>query len=306
MRLALVGILALPLAAAAAGQPPITPPQAPPDPAAASASTSTPGTDSIRAQERPAPAAPLPPPGEMARCKALIDAGLVAAARTRLEPIVADHPGWARATALLALTYYKEGRFEVAAPLFAKALADDPEEIAARPYYGWSLYSLGRLDEAEAMFRSLVERKPDYTPAHYALGVIHLDRDETDAARKSFETTVRLAAAQADREMEGRAHARLGELFTRLDDLPAARRELERAVDLFPADDDALFKLSRILQRLGDDEGAAAARQRYEAARARGPAGGGPRPADPTFHAHPSAPAAGGRSNPAPGEGPRR
>lgn len=213
--------------------------------------------------------APLPPPGEMARAKRLIDAGLYEAARARLEPIVEQHPGWARATALLALTYYKESRFAQAEPLFARALEADPREIAIRPFYGWTLYSLGKLDAAEEMFRSLLGPMPDNAPAHYALGVIHRDRDEVDAARQRFETTVRLAAEQDDPPMEGRAHARLGDLYVRLDDLETAKRELERAVELFPDEVEALFKLSRVLQRLGDPDGAAAARQRFEEAKAR-------------------------------------
>ncbi|MCI0344167.1 MAG: tetratricopeptide repeat protein, partial [Chloroflexi bacterium] len=226
----------------------------------------------------PAPAAdigsrpaPLPPPGEMARCKALIDAGQYAAARARLEPIVELHPGWARASLLLGLTYYKENRFEAAVPLFAQALEADPEEIAIRPFYGWSLYSLGDLDGAEQVFESLLEAKPDYTAAHYGLGVIHLDRDEVEPARTRFATTVRLAAGQADPAMEGRARARLGELALRLDDLATARRELELAVELSPDDADALFKLSRVLQRLGEDGAAAQARQRFEEMKARPP-----------------------------------
>ncbi|MDH3404737.1 MAG: tetratricopeptide repeat protein [Acidobacteriota bacterium] len=230
-------------------------------------------SDETRSAETPSPPAPLPPPGEMARCKELIDAGLNGAARARLAPIVEAHPGWARATALLALTYYKESRFEVAATLFARALAADPQEIAARPPYGWSLYSLGRLDEAEEMFESLLAVKPDYTAAHYALGLIDLDRDEIDGARRHLATTLELAVAQDDPPMAGRARARLGDLYLRLDDLPAARRELELALELVPDEGDALFTLSRVLQRLGDEEGAADARRRFEAAKA-GPAPG--------------------------------
>lgn len=224
---------------------------------------------SLPAAGQSSPRAPLPPPGEMARCKKLIDAGQYATARARLQPIVDQHPGWARATSLLALTYYKENRFELAKPLFAKALAADPQEIAVRPLYGWSLYSLGELGEAETMFESLLVQRPDYAPAHYALGMIHLDRDQVDSARQRFETTVRLAAQQADPTMEGRAHARLGDLYVRLDDLAAAKKELETAVGLFPEEVEAHFKLSRVLQRMGDEDGADAARQKFDEAKAR-------------------------------------
>jgi len=224
--------------------------------------------ESVSAAEAPVPA-PLPPPGEMARCKQLIDSGLYIAARARLEPIVEQHPGWARATSLLALTYYRENRFEPAKVLFAKALEADPDEIAVRPLYGWTLYSLGELDEARATFEELLESKPDYTAAHYALGMIHLDSDEIVAARQLFETIVTLASEQEDAAMEGRAHGRLGELYVRVDDLPSAKRELELAIVLFPDDHEALFRLSRVLQRLGDDEGAEVARNKYREAKER-------------------------------------
>jgi Tfp pilus assembly protein PilF len=214
----------------------------------------------------------------MARCKELIDAGLNGAARARLQPIVEQHPKWARATALLALTYYKESRFEAAAPLFARALEVDPEEIAARPPYGWSLYSLGRLDEAQEMFASLLEAKPDYTAAHYALGLIHLDRDQIEEAQQRFATTIELATAQDDPPMTGRAHARRGDLYLRLGDLATAKLELELALELIPDEHDALFTLSRVLQRLGDETGAADARRRFEEAKAKSTPGSARRP----------------------------
>ncbi len=210
----------------------------------------------------------MPPPGEMARCKQLIDAGLYGGARARLQPIVEQHPKWARAALLLGLTYYRESRFETANRYFAQALEAEPEEIAVRPLYGWSLYSLGQLDEAEKMFESLLVRRPDYTAAHYGLGLISLDRDQTDAARERFGRIMELAAKQNDPSMAGRAHGRLGDLYLRLGDLDAAKRELELAVELAPGDHDALFTLSRVLQRLGDDEGADDARRRFEEVKA--------------------------------------
>lgn len=213
----------------------------------------------------------MPPPGEMARCKQLIDAGLYGGARARLQPIVEQHPKWARAALLLGLTYYRESRFEAANRFFVQALNADPEEIAVRPLYGWSLYSLGELDEAEKMFESLLERRPEYTAAHYGLGLIYLDRDQTDAARKRFEAIVKLASKQQDPPMKGRAHGRLGDLYLRLDDLTSAKRELELSIELFPDDFNALFTLSRVLQRVGDEEGAGEARRRFEEVKATRP-----------------------------------
>ena len=237
--------------------------------APAARAQSPPTADPAPPAKPAAPRSPLPPPGEMARCKALIDAGHYEAARERLRPIVEQHPGWARATGLLALTYYKQHRFAAARPLFARALSADPEEVAIRPFYGWTLYSLGEPGAAEEEFRVLLGRMPEYTVAHYALGLIHLDRDEVDAARERFAATLRLAAEQGDVVMAGRAHARLGDLAVRLGDLAAAKRELELAIALHPDEHDALFTLSRVLQRLGDEEGAAEARRRFDEVAAR-------------------------------------
>ncbi|MGB0135383.1 FG-GAP-like repeat-containing protein, partial [Dokdonella sp.] len=171
----------------------------PPDTAAASPA-STPNS------------APTPPPGELARSKALIDAGQPAAARARLLPLVAAHPRWARATALLALTYFKENRFEVAAPLFARALATDPEEIAVLPPYGWTLQALGRHDEAKAIFERLVARLPDYPSGHAGLAQVALDQNDIAAARHHFEAAARLATAQGDPELAEQANKKLKSL----------------------------------------------------------------------------------------------
>jgi len=243
-------LLFLPLDGLAASQQPSARPEAPP-------------------AAVPTPRPPLPPPGEMARCKQLIDASQYAAARARLEPIVADHPGWARAALLLGLSYYRQSRFEVAKPLFEQALAADSQETAVRPLYASTLYALGELDAAETAWNALLLQEPDYAPAHYALGLIDLDRDAIEPGRRHFQTVVDLARRQSDEALEGRGHARLGDLHVRLGELEEARYELEIAIRLFPDEHDAHFKLSRVLERLGDAEGASRARQQFEEAKAR-------------------------------------
>ncbi len=216
-----------------------------------------------------APRAPLPPPGTMAACKKLIDRGLFGGARARLQPILEQHPNWARARLLMGLTYYRESRFEAANEHFAKALEANPGELAVRPFYGWSLYSLGELDAAEQMFESILKPKPDYTAAHYALGMIDLDRDEVEAARAHFDTTIRLGKQQQDEIIQGRGHGRIGDLLLRLGELEGAKEALTRAIELFPDDHNAHFTLSRVLQRLGDEAGAEAARETFEALKAK-------------------------------------
>jgi tetratricopeptide (TPR) repeat protein len=153
--------------------------------------------------------APLPPPGEMARLKAEIEAGDLAGARQRLIPIVAQHPGWGRATLLLATTYFRERRFELALPLFARAVELDPDELFGRLALGWCHFYLGELAEAELALQAFLARSPKHAEGHYALGLLDLERNEIAAARRSLERSAALAAASGDKLVEERARARL-------------------------------------------------------------------------------------------------
>ena len=53
-------------------------------------------------------------------------------------------------------------------------------------------------------------------------------------------------------------------------ELARAREELERAVAIVPDSAEIQFQLSRVLERLGDHEGARSARERSEALKAPG------------------------------------
>ncbi len=211
----------------------------------------------------------MPPAGEMARCYSLIQANRYVEARQRLEPIVADHPAWPRANLLLAVTYHKEGRYEVARPMFERVLALDPELHSTLPFYGWCLYYLGEAEEPRKQFEKYLKLKPEYPDAHYAIGLIELDRDNVAAARERFEKTIHQAKIEKQERVEGKAHAMLGDVFIRLGELERAKQELELAVKLRPDAYEAYFMLSRVLQRLGDAEGAARAREMHRTIRER-------------------------------------
>ncbi|MBP9144345.1 MAG: VCBS repeat-containing protein [Thermoanaerobaculia bacterium] len=169
----------------------------------------------VAAGSVPRAGAPLPPPGEMARLKAAIEAGDTAGARRRLLPLVEQHPEWGRATLLLATTYFRERRFELARPLFARAIELDPEEPFGRLALGWCHFYLGELAAAEAAMRAFLELAPEHAEGHYALGLVELERNEVAAARRSLERSAALAAESGDRVVEERARARLGDLDRR-------------------------------------------------------------------------------------------
>jgi len=212
--------------------------------------------------------APLPPPGEMARIKELIERGELAAARGSLEPIVRVHPRWGRATLLLALVDFRENRFESARVRFERAAELDPDEVSGRLFLGWTLFYLGELEGAERSLRSFLAAHGEHAEARLALARVLLERGDDGAARPELDRAISLALAAGDGVVEGRARAELAGLLARADELAPARAELERAVALVPDSAEIQFQLSRLLERSGDGEGARRARERSEALRA--------------------------------------
>ncbi|MCH7700158.1 MAG: tetratricopeptide repeat protein [Planctomycetes bacterium] len=216
-----------------------------------------------------APRGPMPPPGFLPQCLELINHERYVEARMRLSPVVADHPGWARAQLYLGITYLKENRDGEARPYFERALQLDPQQDATRIHYGWCLYSLGDIDAARNMFESYPQQKAGFAEASFALGLIDFDADDLESATVRLDTSIARAQLLKDTRMEAKARARLADVFLRTDDLQDARTQLERSLKLNSDNYEVWFKLSRVLERLGDTDGAEQARRKHEEIRER-------------------------------------
>jgi len=202
-------------------------------------------------------------------CLQLIEQRRYDEARRMLEPVVADHPGWPRAQFYLALTYHKQNRYAEARGLYERTLQLDPGYHTAKPFYGWCLYYLGELTRSRELFKSFLAERPGYPDAIFALGLIDFDDDDIDSARVRFTEAARLAAERGDRSTEAKSLARLADVHVRTGDLEKAREKLQRSVELNPDNYETYFKLSRVLQRLGDDAGAERARLKHVEVRKR-------------------------------------
>jgi len=205
----------------------------------------------------------------MRMCLRLIEQRRYAEARRMLEPVVADHPGWARAHFYLALTYHKENRYGEARRLYERTLELDPAYHTAKPFYGWCLYYLGELARSRELFESFLAEQPGYPDAIFALGLIDFDDDVIESARANFTEAARLAGERGDRSTEAKSRARLADVHVRTGDLAEARQQLQRSVELNPDNYETYFKLSRVLQRLGDAAGAEQARLKHVEVRKR-------------------------------------
>ncbi len=94
------------------------------------------------------------------------------------------------------------------------------EAMAARkpadpfPRYALALEyrSLGRVEEALALLRSLAAPPLEYVPAYLHLGMLLVDREDTEAAREVLIQGVQVAGRQGDRRAEAEMQALLDQI----------------------------------------------------------------------------------------------
>ena len=69
-----------------------------------------------------------------------------------------------------AVTAHHQGKLEEAEPLYRTLLETDPTNLDANNNMGVLLYTLGRFDESVIYYKKAIELKPDYAEAHNNLG----------------------------------------------------------------------------------------------------------------------------------------
>jgi len=145
-----------------------------------------------------------------------------------------------------------------AAAHFQRALSIYPEYLAARNDLGAQYLKLGRLDEAESLFRAVLDKDPKNFNAKFNLGLVRIERkDYLDAINQLNE------AIAID---SGRPIARLwlGVSFLELADFASAERELTRALITGPTECVAAhYHLARIYLAQKDFEKAAKSVRSY-------------------------------------------
>ncbi len=201
--------------------------------------------------------APIPLGPELQAAAGLIGRQQTDSARARLQPFIEAHPDDGQAAFLLGLTYHREKRYALARPWFESAAAPAPDYHPTYHFHGWCLYYLGDMQGARAAFDRHLAFLPGEGDSHFALGLIALDDDRLDDARQRFSRAIELQQNHPRRAREvSKAHARLADVHIRRDELEAARDELRFATALWPQHYTAFYKLSRVLNRLGENKAA--------------------------------------------------
>ena len=192
------------------------------------------------------------------------------------------HPG--QGWFILGLSYHRQRLYESARGNFAKAVALEPDYVTTYFFYGFTLFNLGRLDEAAKAFETYLARGPEDAEAVFGLGLVALEQDRVDDAERSFLRAIAVAQRREVgpllspglREDLSRYEARQADVHLRRGDLAKAQADLERSVDLWPEHFEPWHKLALVLRRLGDETGADRAQARADEAFRRRTAPGQP------------------------------
>jgi tetratricopeptide (TPR) repeat protein len=126
----------------------------------------------------------------------------------------------------LALVYL--GRREEALAEFDAAIRSDPRMAQAYFGKGATLAGMGRYDAAAQSLARAVQLKPDYFEASAKLGQCRMELKQYAAAVRAFQDALRARPDHA------RTHNDLGIALAMSNNLPAARDQFRRALDLDP------------------------------------------------------------------------
>lgn len=232
-----------------------------------------------KAVESPAPSSSGGPhalPAALEEAGRLCAMGRFDEARAMAEAYASEHPEDGRAAFTIGLTYHLAGNHGPAVAPFERAVTLDPAFLPARRYLGECLFMLGDLDGARAQYEALREAAPEDPEGAYRVGLVDLEEARLDEAEARLREAIglfdRLARTDprqfaARRATVARCHARLADVYFARDEYEAARGELIAATTIEPRNISAFFTLSQVYRRLGRDDLADRALERYEEAK---------------------------------------
>lgn len=140
-----------------------------------------------------------------------------------------------------ALAHQRRGKLAEAEALYRQVLEKEPEAVAAWINHGVTLQGLGHLAEALASFDQAVTRMPTNASAWHNRALVLLELNQHAGALESFEKVLVLSPRHAD-AWRGRAHALLTLGFSK-----EALKSLDRALELAPSHPETMFRRAAIL-----------------------------------------------------------
>ena len=139
------------------------------------------------------------------------------------------HPKAALIYLLTAQSYLDLGKPEKALPLYRKALAESPGELAILVGWGQAYSDLGDTDRAIELWKQALRLNRHRSDAYCLLGMAYLSRGDLTVAATNLEASLNTASEQPSDSQHQMASYGLG-LLRALDDLAVARKYLDEAV----------------------------------------------------------------------------
>lgn len=140
-----------------------------------------------QAQSTTAPVQTAPPSPALAEAERKLEHGLNQEAIDMLLPLAAANPPEKGANRELGIAYYRSSKLVEAEKAFAKAMAEDPNDIESVQMRGLTLYRLGRPGDAIPFLERVRQWTPDANAdANYVLGLCYMNAQRYDDAVKAF------------------------------------------------------------------------------------------------------------------------
>src|SRR5690242_4776083 len=179
------------------------------------------------------------------------------------------HPGDEEAPYMLGRIYYQQGRFDYALGQFQRALKIDPQSYKAYDNMGLCYQALGDSEMATRYFLTaikMVEKDhPDYDWAYANLANLLLEKGETQQAFAA-------ASKAADRNPLSALNFYIGgKALCKLEKTELCVNWLERSVSLDPNYPDPLYLLRSEERRVGQEQKAKQALEKFRAVKAKAP-----------------------------------
>jgi len=153
----------------------------------------------------------------------------------------------------------RERRFKEAEDLLDDYIAENPDDFQVLQTKALRLFSRGESDDAEYLYRRLLELEPNFVLAYGQLGYITMLQTRFAEAEEYFTSYRFIANDQAN------PHDSLGELYTIQGRYHEAETAFETAIEIKPNFWPPYFGLIRVRQLMNDFRGAEEAIDRFAA-----------------------------------------